>query len=102
MVYTKHAPRRQQFHVARAMQQPQNAISTPLPSWIIKKERKKKKEKKEYALRKGYSHSFGITYAKCAVSLLDSREQRYIKAMTITTTTTAAAAAAAATNSVSE
>ena len=30
---------------------------------------------------KGYSHSFRITCDMCAVSLLESREQRYIKAM---------------------
>ena len=57
------------FHVAPAMQQPKSAISTPLP-WIL-------------IIRaiKGYSHSYRITCDMCAVSLLESREQRYIKAM---------------------
>ena len=31
--------------------------------------------------KKGYSRSFTITCDMCAVSLLESREQRYIKAM---------------------
>ena len=70
MVYTELAPRRQQFHVAPAMQQPKSAISTQLP-WKFKNTRDKK----------GYSHSFGITCDMCAASLLDSCEQRYIKAM---------------------
>ena len=35
-----------------------------------------KKEKE-----KGHSHSFRITCDKCAVSLLQSKEERYIKAM---------------------
>ena len=35
MVYTELAPRRQQFQVAPAVQEPKSAISTPLP-WIFK------------------------------------------------------------------
>ena len=41
MVYTELAPRRQQFHVAPAMQQPKSAVNTPLP-WILKNTRYKK------------------------------------------------------------
>ena len=69
MVYTELAPRRQQFHVAPAMQQPQSATSAS-PPWIL-------------IIRaiKGYSHSFTITCDMCVVSLLEIREQRYIKAM---------------------
>ena len=57
------------FHVAPAMQQPQSATSTPHP-WIL-------------IIRaiKGCSHSFRITCDMCAVSLLESRGYRYIKAM---------------------
>ena len=33
---------------------------------------------------KGYSHSFRIARSMCAMSLLSSREQRYIKAMSRT------------------
>ena len=43
MLSTEPAPRRQQFHVAPAMQQPKSAVSTPL-RWIF--EKKKRKEKK--------------------------------------------------------
>ena len=71
MVYTELAPRRQQFHVAPAMQQPKSAVSTPLPR-ILK-----------IRAIKGYNCSFRITYSMCAMSLLESREQSYIKAMTI-------------------
>ena len=48
---------------------PGSATSTPLP-WIL-------------IIRaiKGYSHSFRITCDMCAVSLLESREQRCIKAV---------------------
>ena len=55
--------------MAPATQQPQSATSTPLP-WIL-------------IIRavKGYSHSFRITCDGCALSLLESREQRYIKTM---------------------
>ena len=62
MVYTEHAPRWQQFHMAPAMQKPKSATSTP-PPWIL-------------IIRaiKGYSHSFRITCDMCAVSLLESRE----------------------------
>ena len=69
MVYTEHAPKRQQFHVAPAMQQPKSAISTPLPRILI------------ILAMKGYNHSIRITCDMCAVSLLSSREYRYIKAM---------------------
>ena len=69
MVYTELAPRRQQFHVAPAMQQPNSAVSTPF--WCILKIR----------AIKGYSHSFRITCDMSAASLSESREQRYIKAM---------------------
>ena len=64
------------FHMAPAMQHPKNATSTPLP-WIL-------------IIRaiKGYSHSFRITCDMCAVSLLDSGEQHYIKAMNNSNTTT--------------
>ena len=66
MVHTDLAPRWQQFHIALAMQQPSSAVSTPL--WCIR-------------AIKGYSHSFRITCDMNAVSLLESREQRYIKAI---------------------
>ena len=66
MVHTDLAPRRQQFHIAPAMQQPNSAVSTPL--WCIR-------------AIKGYSHSFRITCDMSSVSLLESREQRYIKAI---------------------
>ena len=56
------------FHVAPAMQQTKCAPTTPFP-WILIR-----------ALR-GYRHSFRITCDMCAVSLLESREQRYIKPM---------------------
>ena len=58
MVYTELALRRQQFHVAQAMQLPKSAISTPLP-WIL-------------IMRaiKGYSHSLVCSTA----------ENSYIKA----------------------
>ena len=57
------------FHMEQAMQQPQSATSTPLP-WIL-------------IIRaiKRYSHSFRITCDMCALSLPESREQRYINAM---------------------
>ena len=51
------------------MQQSKSATSTPLP-WIL-----------IMHTIKGYSHSFRITCDMCAVSLLESREWRYIKAM---------------------
>ena len=57
------------FHVAPAMQRPQNAVGTPLP-WVL-----------IIHVIKGYSHSFRSTRDMCALSLLESREQRYIKAM---------------------
>ena len=63
MVYTELALRRQQFHVAPAMQQPKSGISTPHP-WILI----------ICAIKKGYSHSFRITCDMCTVSLLKSRE----------------------------
>ena len=69
MVYTEHAPKRQQFHVAPAMQQPKSAISTPLPRILI------------ILAMKGYNHSIRITCEMYAVSLLSSREYRCIKAM---------------------
>ena len=47
MVYTELAPRRQQFHVAPAMQQPKSAISTPLPRILIIRAIKNKKIKKD-------------------------------------------------------
>ena len=53
MVYTEHAPRRQQFHVAPAMQQPNRAVSIPFP-WIKIAPSKKKK--------KIYSHSLKVAY----------------------------------------
>ena len=67
IVYTELALRWQQFHVAPAMQQPKSTISTPL-LWIL-------------IIRaiKGYSHSFRITCDMCTLSLLESREQHYIK-----------------------
>ena len=40
IVYTEPAPRRQQFHVAPAMLQPNSAVSTPL-RWIFKTRYKK-------------------------------------------------------------
>ena len=42
MVYTEPAQRRQQFHVASAMQQPKSAIGTPLPVVDIKNMRYKR------------------------------------------------------------
>ena len=50
------------------MQQPKSATITLL-AWIL------------IRAIKGYSHSFRITCDMCAVSLLESREWRYIKAM---------------------
>ena len=79
MVYTKLALRWQQFHVAPAMQQPKSAISTPLP-WIL-----------IIHAVKGYILPFRITSDMCAVSLLESRDECYIKAMNnnnVTTTET--------------
>ena len=61
MVYTELAPRRQQSHVAPAMQQPKSVISTPLP-WILKIHPTKR------------SHSFGIICDMGTVSLLETRE----------------------------
>ena len=58
MVYTEHVPRCQQFHVAPAMWQSNNAVSTPL-WWIFKTCYK--------------SHSFRITCDKSTVSLLKSQ-----------------------------
>ena len=62
MVYTELAPRRQQFHVAPAMQQPKSTVRTSF-RWMLK-------------LRaiKGHSHSFRIRFDKNEVSLLESRE----------------------------
>ena len=57
MVYTELALRRQQFHVAPAMQHPKSAVSTPL-EWILK-----------IRAIKGYSQS-----ESHAVSLLETRE----------------------------
>ena len=87
MVYIELAPRRQQFHVAPAKQKPSSAVSSLL------------EDIKKRAIKK-YSHSLRITiiiimYIYCAlinalsaqswnmstVSLLESREQRYIKAV---------------------
>ena len=75
MVYTKLAPRRQQFHVAPAMQQPNSAVSIPL-RWILK-----------IRAIEGSSHSLRITCDMSAVSLLDGREQLYTKAMNNNTAT---------------
>ena len=50
MVYTKHAPKRQQFHIAPAMQWPNSTVSTPL--WRIPSFLKQ--------AMKGYNHSFAI------------------------------------------
>ena len=61
------ALRRQQFHVAPAMQQPSITVSTPLQQ-ILK-----------ICAMKGYSQSFRITCDVSAVSLLESRG--YIKAI---------------------
>ena len=69
VVYTEPAPRRQQFCVAPAMQQAVRALSAPL--WRVFQKR----------AIKGYSHSFRITCDMSAVSLLESREQRYRKAI---------------------
>ena len=63
LVHTERAPRRQQFHATPAIQQPNSAVSTTL-LWI-----------------KGYSHSFRITCDMSAVNLLESQEQRYMKAI---------------------
>ena len=56
--------------MAAAMQQPKGVVSTPLP-WIILIIRAMKKD----------SHSFRIKCDMCVVSLLESREERYIKGM---------------------
>ena len=69
MVHTVLAPRQQQFHVVPAIQQPKTDVSTPL-RWILKRRAIKE-----------YSHSSRITCDMCAMSLLESREQLYIKAM---------------------
>ena len=67
MTYTEHAPKRQLFDVAPAIQEPTSAVNTPLP--CIKR------------VLKGYSHSFITTRDKSAVTVLESREQRHIKAI---------------------
>ena len=69
MVYTELAPRRQHFTWHQPCNNHRALTSTPLP-WIL-------------IIRaiKGYSHSLRITCDMCAVSLIESREQRYIKAM---------------------
>ena len=54
--------------MAPAMQQSNNYIITPL-QWILK-----------IRAINGYNHSFRITCNMCAVSLLQSRQQRHIKA----------------------
>ena len=59
---TQNAPRRQQFHMALAI----SAVSTPL-RWIVKN-----------ALKKLFTHA--ESHAS-AVSLLESGEKRYIKAI---------------------
>ena len=69
MVHTELAPRRQQFHVAPAMQQPNSVDSTP-HRWILK-----------ILSIKSDSHSFKISCDMNTVSLLESREQRYIRAI---------------------
>ena len=46
MVYTERAPRRQQFHMARAMQRPNSAVGTPL-RWIVKRRAIKTKTKQQ-------------------------------------------------------
>ena len=56
MVYTELAPRRQQFHVALAMQQANISVNIFLNAI------------------KEYSHSFRITCDMSAVSLFESRE----------------------------
>ena len=55
------------FHVAPSMQQPESATSTPLPRILI--------------IRAIKGHSFRIICDMCTLSLLESREQRYIKAI---------------------
>ena len=62
MVHTELVPRRQQFHMAPAMQQPENAVKYTT-SVILK-----------IGAIKGHSHSFRITGDMCAVSLLESRK----------------------------
>ena len=69
VVYTELAPRRQQFYVAPAMQQADSALSAPL--WRVFQKRAVKR----------YSHSFRIRCDMSAVSLLESREQSYRKAI---------------------
>ena len=72
MVYTEPAPKRQQFHVTPVMQQPNSAVTRPLRQ-ILNKTRY---EKEKYC-----SYSFRTTCDLTAVSRLDNREQRYIKAI---------------------
>ena len=72
MMYTERAPRQQQFHVAPDTQQWNNAVSTSL-RWIFKTNKK--------GAINGYSHSFKIACDISAVSLLEIREWRYIKAI---------------------
>ena len=62
MVDTKLAPRRQQFHVVPAMQQPNSAVSISL-RYILK-----------IRAIKGYSHSFRIACDMNAVIMFESRE----------------------------
>ena len=62
MVYTELVPRRQQFHMAPAMQQPNSAVSTLL-QWILK-----------ICAVKGYSHSFRITCDMSTWSLLETEK----------------------------
>ena len=67
----KLVPRRQQFHMAPAMQQPNSTVSTLL-QWILK-----------ICAVKGYSHSFRITCDMSTLSLLETEKQHYIKAIII-------------------
>ena len=63
MVYAELAPRRQQFHAAPAMQQPNSALNTPLP-WTFKN-----KLYKNDTVTHSESHA---AYAQCACCRADN------------------------------
>ena len=79
MVYTDLAPRQQQFHMAPATSRPNSAVGNSLLLTLKNVQLQRQKEKKEK--RRRCSHSFRITCDISAVCLLESREQRYIKAI---------------------
>ena len=70
MMYTERAPRRQQIHVRGT-------------SPVTTKRRCKYTASVDIRAVTGYSRSFRIVCDNSAMSLLEQREQRYIKAMNI-------------------